>query len=103
MIMKITRNVILDLLPLYLADEVSTDTRTLVEEYLETDPDLANAAKKLAPIEKPGSTPAPISKEAEIMAYRKAKRQQLYFVLALTGFLSVFLVTILLVFFFGSS
>ena len=34
----VTRGVILDLLPLYLADEVSTDTRRLVECYLETDP-----------------------------------------------------------------
>jgi hypothetical protein len=40
--MEITRNVILDLLPLYLADEVSDDTRLLVEKYLETNPELAD-------------------------------------------------------------
>ncbi len=39
--MKITRNVILDLLPMYLANEVSSETHTLIEKYLETDPELA--------------------------------------------------------------
>jgi predicted anti-sigma-YlaC factor YlaD len=38
--MKVTRNVIYDLLPAYFAGEVSADTRALIEEFLETDPDL---------------------------------------------------------------
>ena len=46
--MDITRNVILDLLPLYLADEVSADTRALVDKYLESDPQLSNLAKQSA-------------------------------------------------------
>jgi anti-sigma factor RsiW len=43
--MKITRNVIQDLLPAYVAGEVSADTRTLVEEWLRTDPDLSLQAE----------------------------------------------------------
>ncbi len=39
--MKVTREVILDLLPLYLAGEASPATRELVEEYLAQDPELA--------------------------------------------------------------
>jgi hypothetical protein len=39
--MKVTREVILDLLPLYLAGEASPSTRELVEEYLKQDPELA--------------------------------------------------------------
>jgi len=39
--MNVTREVILDLLPLYLAGDVSPATRALVEEYLKQDPDLA--------------------------------------------------------------
>jgi hypothetical protein len=101
--MKITRNVILDLLPLYLADEVSADTKALVENYLESDPELANTAKKLAPIEKPNNIPVPLSREAELMAYKKAKRTQLIFVLALAAVLSLFLVITIVVFFFSSS
>jgi len=38
--MKVTREVILDLLPLYLAGEASPSTRDLVEEYLKQDPEL---------------------------------------------------------------
>jgi len=43
---KITRNIILDLMPLYLAGEASLDTRELVEEYLKNDKELAKMAKQ---------------------------------------------------------
>jgi len=39
--MNVTREVILDLLPVYLSGEASPATRTLVEEYMKQDPDLA--------------------------------------------------------------
>jgi hypothetical protein len=39
--MNVTREVILDLLPVYLAGEASPATRTLVEEYMKQDSDLA--------------------------------------------------------------
>lgn len=39
--MNVTRNVVKDLLTVYLAGEASTDTRQLVEEYLSSDPELA--------------------------------------------------------------
>ena len=39
--MKNTRDVIYDLLPGYFADEVSADTRTLIDEFLSTDPEFA--------------------------------------------------------------
>ena len=39
--MKITRDVIYDLLPAYFAGEVSPDTRTLVDEFLATDAEFA--------------------------------------------------------------
>jgi len=70
--MKITRDVILDLLPLYLADEVSADTRALVERYLETDPQLANIAKQRSQL--PEEIPMPLTREDQMAAYRKARR-----------------------------
>jgi len=70
---KITRNVILDLLPLYLAGEVSADTRTLVREYLETDPELAQIGKQSA-IELPDDIPIPPIKEKKMEAYKEAQR-----------------------------
>jgi len=39
--MKVTREIILDLLPVYLAGEASPATRAFVEEYLKDDPELA--------------------------------------------------------------
>lgn len=38
--MNVTREVILDLLPVYLAGEASPATRALVEEYMKQDPEL---------------------------------------------------------------
>ena len=72
--MEITRNVILDLLPLYLADEVSADTRTLVEQYLETDPELARVAERSAALELAPDVPVPLTREDRMEAYREAKR-----------------------------
>ena len=71
--MEITRNVILDLLPLYLADEASVDTRALVEKYLETDPELAKIAQQSAATELPGDIPIPLTEEDKMEAYKKAK------------------------------
>jgi hypothetical protein len=52
----VTRDVILDLLPLYLADEASEDTRQLVEAFLATDTKLARLAGQAAvrPLAKEG-------------------------------------------------
>jgi hypothetical protein len=72
--MEITRNVILDLLPLYVAKEASPDTCALVKEYLETDPELADIAKKSATTDLPGDIPIPLTKEDKMEAYKEAKR-----------------------------
>ena len=101
--MEITRNVILDLLPLYSANEVSADTRALVEKYLETDPELANVAKQLAAMEKPGDIPVLLSQDDKMKAYKKARRLKLLYTIILAGAISIILVIILFVFFFGSS
>ena len=44
--MKITRDVIYDLLPGYFAGELSTDSRALVEEFLATDPEFARMTER---------------------------------------------------------
>lgn len=74
MVMEITRNVILDLLPLYLADEVSDDTRELVEGYLQTDPELAEQAAQSDIEALPNDIPIPLTEEGKMEAYREAKR-----------------------------
>ena len=72
--MEITRKVILDLMPLYLAGEVSKDTRALIEKFLETDPEFAEMAKKTETAELPGDTPVPLNREDQMNAYIEAKR-----------------------------
>lgn len=86
--MEITRDVILDLLPLYQAGEASEDTRALVEKYLETDPELADAAKQTASAGLPGDIPVPITKEDQMEAYKEAKRLMLIKVIGLAAIIS---------------
>ena len=71
--MELTRNVILDLLPLYMADEVSVETRAMIEKYLETDPELAEVAKQPAAVKLPEDIPVPLTEEDKMKAYRKSR------------------------------
>ena len=72
---KITRNVILDLMPLYLAGEASRDTKELVEKYLETDKELAEMAKQSTTFTLPADVPVPLEKDQALQLYIEAKRQ----------------------------
>ena len=70
--MKITRDVITDLLPVYLAGEASDDTRALVEEYLQQDLEFA----KLVPEPENPLTQhsTNIPKETEMKTLEKTKK-----------------------------
>jgi hypothetical protein len=87
--MEISRNVILDLLPLYIADEASPETRALVEDYLETDPELAKIADKLSGAELMDEVPIPLTKEHEMEAYQEAKLQQRRYIITLVAIIAV--------------
>jgi anti-sigma factor RsiW len=100
--MEITRNVILDLLPLYLADEVSADTRAIVEEYLETDPELAELAKQSAAIEFPGDIPVSLTAEDEMKTYKKTKWMVFLFALLIAAMMALALLGVLATFFLSS-
>ena len=71
---KIPQHVILDLLPLYLADEVSPETRTLIEDYLKTDPQLAALTEQARQTPSLQEIPAPLNKETEMEALKKIKK-----------------------------
>lgn len=71
---KIPQHVIIDLLPLYLADEVGEETRNLIEEYLKTDPQLAILAEQVRHAPSLQEIPAPLNKETEMKAYKKGKK-----------------------------
>jgi hypothetical protein len=72
--MAVSREVIMDLLPLYLSDEASTESRDLVKEHLENDPELARLATQWKD-RLPEPPPAPVNPDAQVMAYQEAKRQ----------------------------
>ena len=97
--MEITKNVILDLMPLYLADEVSADTRALIEEYLETDPELAEIAKQSAAVELPGDIPIPLTQEDKMKAYKKSKTIMIVTIVFLAALMAAIMGITLLAFF----
>ena len=72
--MKITKDVILDLLPLYTAGEVSPDTKALVDAYLKTDAELAKMVKESSEMRLPDGPPAPMTREDQMKAYVEAKK-----------------------------
>jgi anti-sigma factor RsiW len=72
--MSIPKYLIVDLLPLYLADEVSDETRNLIEEYLKTDPQLAALAEQAKHAASLQEIPAPLRKENEMEALKKIKK-----------------------------
>lgn len=71
---KIPQHLILDLLPLYLADEVSGESRTLIDEYLKTDPQLAALAAQAKYAPPLQAIPAPLNKETEMETLKKVKK-----------------------------
>ena len=72
--MNVTKDVILDLLPLYVAGEASAATSALVEEFLKDDPVLAARARALRA--EMGETPASGEPrpEIEMQSLRQTRR-----------------------------
>jgi hypothetical protein len=71
--MNITKDIINDLIPLYITNECSADTRALVEEYLKANPGQAQRLGKVMD----GSAPALRSAD-EMRAFREARRRLRY-------------------------
>ena len=95
LMMEITRDVILDLLPLYLADEASSDTRKLVEEFLDSDKDLAKMAEQSKTLDFSEDIPVPLTKEDKMEAYEEAKRLQFHRTLIWAVVIAVIILSIL--------
>ncbi len=96
---KITRNIIIDLIPLYLAGEVSQDTRELVKEYLENDKELAKMAEQSTTIDLPTDIPVPLEKDQALQLYIESKRQMTIrmaiigvFIVIVMAFLGAFII-----------
>lgn len=71
--MNVTREVILDLLPLYLAGEASPATRALVEEYVKQDADLAQRIHLQRADDFPGAVPSALPPDLELRSIRRTR------------------------------
>ena len=72
--MNVTREVILDLLPVYLAGEASPATRALVEEYLRQDPELAQRIRLQYAENLAAAVPSALPPDIELRALRRTHK-----------------------------
>lgn len=73
--MKLTNDVIIDLLPLYFSGEASEDTKTLVNTYFEQNPEFAEEAKKSSEQIITNDIPINLTKENEMESLNKTKKR----------------------------
>ncbi len=83
--MNVTRDVVTDLMPLYLAGEASTDSKKLVEDFLAADPEFAVTVKRSAMLrlEPLPGPPAATEMRALLRTRRLLKRRSWYLGLAI--------------------
>jgi len=72
--MKVTSEVILDLIPLYLSGDASKDTIKLVESYFESDPDFERRVRDNSYELFPNNITSPQKKEIEVKSLIKTKK-----------------------------
>ena len=72
--MNVTKDIINDLIPLYVANECSADTRTLVEEYLQQHPEEAVELQRIINTAVPDAVPLAKNLD-EVRAFREARRR----------------------------
>lgn len=93
---ELTKEVILDLLPMYLAGEVSEETAALVKKHLESDPELAETAKEMARADSLNKVPIPFKKEAAMESYQEAKKWMTIRTLGITAIVGLVMMCLLL-------
>lgn len=79
--MKIDKNIIMDLLPIYLANEASPETKALVEAYLAENEDIARIVQmqKNSLHATPG-IPEPLTRNHQISAYKRYRLQLVLYI-----------------------
>ncbi len=71
---NVTREVVMDLLPVYLAGEASPATRGIVESFLQQDPELAQRIRGQWFENMARAVPALLPPELELKAFRRTRR-----------------------------
>ena len=72
--MNMTRDVILDLLPVYLAGEASPASRALIEEYLKQDPELAQRIRARWAESLAQAAPSGLPPDLELRSLQRTRR-----------------------------
>jgi len=72
---NVTRDVITDLWPLYVAGEASPDTRALVAAFLREDPQLAQTLEELARQRLPSFEVPPLAPDHELTTLTRVRRR----------------------------
>jgi hypothetical protein len=72
--MNVTKEIINDLIPLYVANECSADTRALVEDYLQRNPPQAEELWRVMATSIPAAVPSAKSLD-EVRSFREARRR----------------------------
>ena len=92
--MKVTRDVIYDLLPAYFAGDASPDTRALVDEFLRDDPEFAHMMQRFrAVFKETGPADGGVSREQQTFDRARAllhKRSELRGVMAAFALAAMF-------------
>jgi hypothetical protein len=70
--MNITKDIINDLIPLYFANECSADTRALVEEYLQRNPEQGDELRRIGNTSVPRAVP-PGKNLDEVRAFQQTR------------------------------
>jgi ferric-dicitrate binding protein FerR (iron transport regulator) len=76
--MNVTKDVIADLIPLYVANECSPGTRALVEEYFRQHPEEAAELRRIlsAPLPRTAPTPANLDEMESLQKARRVVRRR---------------------------
>lgn len=99
----VNKNVIMDVMPLYLAGEVSEDTAALVKRYIDSNPEIAEIVNQMKSAESIREVPIPFSKEVAIKTFQEAKKWMVIRTLGLAfiiGFFSVLALVMTYAFFY---
>jgi len=88
--MNVTKDVINDLYPLYIEKECSADTRALVEEYLQRNPQHAEELRRVLSVPLPGAAPAAKNlEETQVLQEARRRVRRRSWLMALAIFFSV--------------
>ncbi len=101
--METPRNVILDLLPLYLAGELSKESHALVEKHLANDPQLAKLAKHPETMGLSEKIPVALTQNDELLAYKRAKQAIMWRTIVIGVVIAIFLLLVATMFFYSDA